>query len=99
MINRVNPNVVMGLRQPQRSNGTYARCDTCIVTGNELKDELGKRVRVTVLGSVPLYYIYYTSQFIGSHDLPFGVCALMIYYAFVCNAPVPSVLPLGPSAL
>ena len=48
---------------------------------------------VKVLGYVPLYYIYYTLQIIGSHGLPFGVRALMIYDACVCTAPVPSVLP------
>ena len=51
------------------------------------------------LGSVPLYYIYYTLQFIGSHGLPFVVRALMIYDACVCTAPVTSVLTLGLSAL
>ena len=71
----------------------------CIVADNALKDDLGKRVRVTELGSVPLYYIYYTSRFIGSHGLPGGVRALMIYGARVCTAPVPIVLPLGSSAL
>ena len=71
----------------------------CIVAGNALKEDLGKRVIVTDLGSVPLYYIYYTSQFIGSHGLYFGVRALMIYDACVCTAPHTSVLPLGSSAL
>ena len=52
-----------------------------------------------VIGSVPLYYIYYTLQYIGSHGIPFGVRDLMIYDACVCTALVPSVLPLGPSAL
>ena len=62
--------VHIGLEQV---NGTYARC---IVTGNALKDDFWKIVKVTVLGSVPLYYIYYVSWFIGFYDLPFGVYAL-----------------------
>ena len=77
----------------------YARCARCIVAGNDLKDDLGKRVRVTDLGSVTLYYIYYISRFIGSPGLPFGVRSLVIYDACVYTAPVPSVLPLGSSAL
>ena len=54
------------------------------------KGQLRKIVRVTVLVSVPLYYIHYVSKVIGSHNLPFGVCALLIYDAFVCTALVPS---------
>ena len=49
-----------------------------------------KRVVVTVLGYVALYYIYHVLQVIGSHDLPFGVCALLVYDACVCTALVPS---------
>ena len=95
----VNTNVVTGSGSSKHTNGMYATCDSCIVDSNALKNNLGKRVRVTDLGSVPLYYIYYTLRFIGSHSLPFGVCALMIYDTCVCTAPVPSVLPLGSSAL
>ena len=99
LLYQVNPNVVTGSRQSQRCNGTYTRCARCIVTGNALKDDLGKIARVTDIGPVTIYYIYYTLWLLGSHGLPFEVFALMIYDTCVCTAPVPSVLPLGSSAL
>ena len=62
-------------------------------------EDLGKIVRVTVLRHVPLYYMYYTLRFVGSRSNPYVVRTQIVYDAFFCTAPVPSVLLLGPSAI